>query len=32
LRHDLRARAREVQREGWHVTTEVVHPEDEVFG
>ena len=31
LRHDLRAGAREVQRERGHVSTEVVHPEDEVF-
>src|SRR5215208_2491347 len=32
LRHDLRARAREVQRECGHISSQVVYPEDEVFG
>src|SRR5215217_5184096 len=32
LRHDLRARTREVQGEGGHVSSQVVYPEDEVFG
>src|SRR5215217_5347601 len=31
LGNDLRARAREVQREGGHIPAEVVHPEDEVL-
>src|SRR5215208_4972645 len=31
LSYDLRARAREVQREGGHISPEVVHPEDEIL-
>src|SRR5215218_5022557 len=31
LSHDLRAWAREVQREGGHVSPQVVHPEDEIL-
>src|SRR5215203_4924542 len=31
LSHDLRARAREVQRKRGHISPEVVHPEDEIL-